>query len=54
VVLAGIAAAAASTGVWIPEACFGAAALTCVWRTISDCGRAAAAIRRAVTHAQPG
>ena len=54
VALAGIAAAAASTGVWIPEAFFGAAALACVWRTISDCGRAAAAIRRAVTHAQPG
>ena len=53
VVLSGIAAAAASTHAWIPEALFGVAAVVCFWRTIAECGHAAAEIRRAVTSTQP-
>jgi hypothetical protein len=40
--------------VWIPGGVFAAAALWCAWRAVSDCGSAAADLRRAVDHASDG
>ena len=54
VLLGGLAAAALSTGVWIPAVPFGAAAIWCAWRTVADCGSAAAEVRRVVRRAGDG
>ncbi len=50
-VLAGVAAAAAVAGAWVPETVFAGSALLFAWRSLADCGTAAAEIRRAVTRA---
>ena len=52
--LGGLAIAAQTTGVWVPAVLFGAAALWCAWRTVADCGSAAADVRRAVGRAGDG